>query len=204
MQATMISLLCQWACHLLPQPTFRWEPEAEIVQWTDGGGVHVGDYTNFLATADQTTLSQFNAGGGGITAFYNIGTLPALNTFQVTVSPGLTNLDLTGCASLTYLDFNGCSVNTLVGLDDCTSLQTLYAFNNLLAGPLDLSVLTQIQTFDVSQNPLTSLDCTGLINLTSFSAQFCNLSSIDITGSPNITQFWVDGNPLLDDNITGP
>lgn len=106
-----------------------WSPSSEQAQWEDMNGPGAGDLATFLATADLPTVTILNFSGQSITAITNINstTLPNL-TELVLESTLISTLDLS-----TYVSFN------TLNASGCASLASI-----------TLTLLTQINSFDIS------------------------------------------------------
>ena len=129
---------------------------------------------------------------------------------------------ISGVTSLVLSNANGASnsvkISNLTGIQGFTSLQTLICSNNLIAGSLDLSMLTNLTRLDLwinqltslnvgpnigltyldcDQNQFTSLNVSALTGLVTF---YCNqnlLSNIDVSGLTNLATFECGNSPLL-------
>jgi Leucine-rich repeat (LRR) protein len=69
-------------------------------------------------------------------------------------------------AALTFLNLGGLNISSITGLQYCTSLETLYLYNNNVTDLTPLQNLTTLKQLLASSNPVGSIDAlSGLVNL---------------------------------------
>ena len=116
----------------------------------------------------------------------------------------LDNLVLTDdIDNVTSLDLTGLGISSLAGIQDFTALQTLICHNNVIAGSLNLSMLTNLTYVDLWINQLTSLNVSGLINLTYLDCDQNQFTSLDVSTLTNLATFYCNTNLLTSLDIRG-
>lgn len=156
MQASMISLLCEWANHLTPPGAMpHWEPESRVASWTDGLGGHSGDWATYAATVDLATqITLLIPGGflGQITSLTGIQNIPNLQTLDCHGNLLSGTLDLSGLTQLSIV-YAGDNQLTEVNCTNCSALTYIAVSVNQL-GDLYLNGCPLTVTFFGASNPL--------------------------------------------------
>lgn len=220
MQASMISLLCEWANHLTPPPCqISWTPVTAPASWVDSGGPHIGNLAFFLATADINTVTTFSVDSGGLTSLSCLEYLPNLSILVMGSNPLLLSIDLTKCLNLTYLQLDNSALtsldvtqNTLLTYLDCSmspgitslnlssniNLQSLACPNCNITGTLNFSGLSNVTTVNCAANVnLTDVNAAGCTSLDHLDCNSCQLGTLTITGDFAITYLDISGNPAV-------
>lgn len=177
MQSTLISLLCHWANNLTPARRVYWVPNTVGCSWQDSGGLHFGaNLADFLANADDPTVTDLRVSDITVTEIGNLDTLPMLSVLTITDCP-MTSIDLSGCLSLTFLICNG------------TGLLSLDVSNHLL-----------LQSVVCDNSRLLTLNCSGCTALTILHGQQCEFGDVTITGCISLVEVWLYDNPQTPGN----
>lgn len=92
-------------------------------------------------------------------------------------------------------------ITDLTGIEDFTSLITLEAGNNSIAGSLNLSNNTNLTRIRVQNNLITNLILGNNSNLKEIRAQGNNISAIDVSGNVNLEEINLDSNSLSTINL---
>lgn len=150
---------------------FFFTPVTETVSWTDMNGNNSGNLAFFYSNADIPSTTTVSLIGTAITSISGLGSLPALQNFNVNACLSLLTISVGSLASLSG-DFS-CS--------GCTSLTTL-----------DLPNVTHVGQIEFDSCPaLTSVNLSSLASI-SASLQFPNDTSLDTLSLPALTS--VGGN----------
>ncbi|MNQ11180.1 Internalin-J precursor [compost metagenome] len=106
-------------------------------------------------------------------------------------------------SKITYLNLYDATikVSDLTGIQDFTSLSTLYCYSASLTS-LDLSKNVNLTTVDFSTNKLTSVDLSANIYLTSVVAYNNQLASLDVTKNTALKSLSVYRNKLTSLNVS--
>lgn len=217
MQASAISLLCQWANNLTPTAVFSWEPSATVAFWKDSinpAGT-TGNLATFNATADPSTVTwlQFtDAGSPDLSALNNLSSLPLLSYLQAdnVSTSSLSTIDLTGCGnlielvvsnqdSMSSIDTSPCPLLQRLSIDG-TSITTIDVTGNLglqylnckglfsAVPTLNVSGCIQLATILCDGNGFTTLNFSGLVSLATLDCFLCpSLTTITLTGCGALT-----------------
>jgi Leucine-rich repeat (LRR) protein len=113
---------------------------------------------------------------------------------------GIANDNLVTTANIvnrTILHVENLGIGSLIGIEDFTSLITLFAEGNSLQD-IDLSNLTNLNFVTLHDNTLTSLNISNNPSLGSLTAWNNGLTSIDITGCVGLTELYLQDNMLTD------
>lgn len=111
-----------------------------------------------------------------------------------------TTVDLSDCNKLKYLT---CSVDGPLDLHDCTNLSSLYCSGSKMTS-LNISGLTQIESFSLMDSQLTSIDFSNCKNLKTLKICYTPLISLDLSGLSALKEFdCYENNNLSSLNLTG-
>lgn len=108
-----------------------------------------------------------------------------------TVNGQVFTADISG---VTTLNVNSKNISDLTGIEDFSSLQFLDCKDNLIAGSIDLSMLTSLTSISFYNNQLSSINVTGLTNLTYLELWINQLTSLDVSSNTNLTYLDCDQN----------
>jgi len=105
-------------------------------------------------------------------------------------------------ASITVLSINSKNISDLTGIEDFTSIEQLYAFNNNITN-LDISQNVALTTLNISNNnALTTLDISNNTALTILSCYGDNLSSLNTSSNPLLTTINCSFNSISSLNLS--
>lgn len=104
-------------------------------------------------------------------------------------------------SNLTELNIESKNISNLTGIEDFSSLQDLYCYNNNLSS-LDVSMLSSLSFLDLESNSLTSLNIKGLNNLIQVICWFNNLTTLDLSDTPNLVYLDCDDNAFTSLNVS--
>ena len=133
----------------------------------------------------------------------------------------LRTVDVATLTSLKILNLSNTENLVLTGLDKCTSLNSLYAYNSSLSNPrlatltqlkvldltntktsaIDLSANTQLTEVQLTDNQLTDIDLSALKELQKLGIGKNKLQYIDLSENKELTELDVNGNQLHAFNI---
>ncbi len=126
----------------------------------------------------------------------------ALFTLGIDTIDGDHQVLTSAVSGVTSLDVSLSGISDLTGIQEFTSLQTLYCYNNLLTS-LNLSGLTNLQILGCESNLLTSLNVNGLTNLQILQCGGNQLSSLNVSGLNSLSYLDCDTNQLPSLNVSG-
>jgi Leucine-rich repeat (LRR) protein len=96
---------------------------------------------------------------------------------------------------VTSLDVRNLNISDLTGIEDFVALEALYCSDNNLT-TVNVSTLTNLQTFWALANNLTSIDLTNNPAITDIRIEQNNLTSIDLSNQTNLVILQIDRNEL--------
>ncbi|MEM6720787.1 MAG: hypothetical protein AAF611_15765 [Bacteroidota bacterium] len=96
---------------------------------------------------------------------------------------------------VTSLDVRESGISSIVGIEDFTALETLNVNDNIISS-LDISNNVNLKFLRAVDNRLTTLDITNNILLEDIRVEENNLASIDLTNQPNLTFLQLNENDL--------
>jgi plastocyanin len=102
--------------------------------------------------------------------------------------------NISSLSSLSTL-LNNRGINSLVGIEDFTSLTSLYARENNFTA-IDISNLTNLEYIELQYNNLTVINLSSQINLVGLLINNNQLTNIDISNNTNLTQLNISSNNL--------
>jgi len=111
----------------------------------------------------------------------------------------VTTANISNVGSLIVWGYN---IADLTGIEDFTSLNMLFCFNNQLTS-LDLSQNTQLNDLRCNDNSITSLNVTNNTSLTTFFCYNNQLTSIVGLANTNVNDLRCSGNQLTSLDVTG-
>ena len=97
---------------------------------------------------------------------------------------------------------NVMEIKDITGIEDFISLVSLNLINNGITSSIDLSKMTNLNTFSASSNLFPSIDVSNNPNLTDLRIQSSLLSSIDVSNNPNLSTLMVGSTNLNSLNIS--
>jgi len=103
---------------------------------------------------------------------------------------------------ITEIDWFNKKLAGSLDVSGCTSLQTLYCNSNALS-TLDVSGLTSLQNLRCSYNKLSTLDVSGLTSLVELYCFNSTLTSLDVSGLTNLTHLWCNNSTLTSLDASG-
>ena len=95
-------------------------------------------------------------------------------------------VDTSSIDTLEFLDVSFKNITDLTGIQDFTSLQKLYCYNNQLT-TLDVSKNTSLSSLICYSNQLTTLDVSNNTALTELSCKLNQLTSLNVSNNPALT-----------------
>lgn len=117
----------------------------------------------------------------------------------------LTSLNVTNNTSLTTLyTYINSGLTTITGLNTCTALQMLQAWNcNLSGASFNISALTELIILQISGNSnLLTVDVTNNTKLREFYCQDDGLTTLNVTNNTELLKLAANGNSLTTLNLT--
>ncbi|MDG1332890.1 MAG: hypothetical protein P8P74_11220 [Crocinitomicaceae bacterium] len=111
----------------------------------------------------------------------------------------VTTANISGVGSLIVWGYN---IADLTGIEDFSSLNMLFCFQNQLTS-LDLSQNTQLSDLRCNDNQLTTLNVSNNTNLTTFFCYNNQLTSIVGLGNTNVNDLRCSGNQLTSLDVSG-
>ena len=130
----------------------------------------------------------------------NLGYDDVLDDYVLTSNiSGITSIDLqrTGAGTPNVME-----IKDITGIEDFISLVSLNLINNGITSSIDLSKMTNLNTFSASSNLFPSIDVSNNPNLTDLRIQSGPLSSIDVSNNPNLSTLMVGSTNLNSLNIS--
>ena len=153
----------------------------------------------------------------GLTAFlilitYNLTVaqttaIPDANFEQALINLGLDTgipdgtIPTSNIDTLTHLDVNNLSISDLTGIEDFTSLDWLYCFDNQLTS-LNLTQNNLLEVLDCGNNQLLTLDITQNTSLTYLRCSSNQLTNIDVSQNPLILSMACNVNQIVTIDVT--
>lgn len=168
-----------------------------------------------LGLADVPLLETLKCNNAGLTAL-DLSPVPALKSLTCTTN-GIAALDLSavplletlkcGSNNLTALNLSAapglktvdCSYNQITSLN-VTGLALLQSFNcsaNPLAGPLDVSNCTQLQSLSCWETNRSSLDVSALTDLRVLLCSQNSIAQLDLSHNPKLSNLTANNNLLV-------
>ena len=126
----------------------------------------------------------------------------ALFTLGIDTIDGDHQVLTSAVSGVTSLDVSLSGISDLTGIQEFTSLQTLYCYNNLLTS-LNLSGLTNLQILQCGGNQLSSLNVSGLNSLSYLDCDTNQLPSLNVSGLTNLQNLDCRYNQLASLNLSG-
>ena len=159
-------------------------------------GFGQSDLKTYVPDDNFENYLEANSMGDGIALNDSINTLNVEMLMSLDVS-NENIFDLTGIEDFTSLTTLYCQGNQLTSLDvsGATALTTLYCQDNQLTS-LDVSSNTTLNYLYCLYNQLTSLDVSGATALTVLGCTSNQLTSLDLSNNTALTNLWCNGNQL--------
>lgn len=104
-------------------------------------------------------------------------------------------LDVTDLTELKILNISNTEGLIPVGLNHCTALSYLYAYNSSLSNP-DLSTLTELQVLDLTNTKTSSIDLSKNIKLQSVELTDNLLTDVNLSALKDLIKLNINGNKL--------
>jgi len=159
-----------------------------IGSFAQAQNVNIPD-ANFKARLLQASPSNQVAYGGG--AYMKI---DANDDGEIQVSEAIV---------VDSLQVGAANVTDLTGVLSFSNLKKIDFSWNSVAGPVDLTTLTNLREIESSMNPVTSLNIAGLSNLTVLRCYNNQLTSLDFTGINSLVELQCGGNQISSLNVLG-
>ena len=136
----------------------------------------------------------------GVAAFLGTASLLVVPTFadgSAAEQAGFTNATLYGCVITAYNQKTGEEKTTADKLTDAqlATIETLECKNKDIANATGIEKLTGLDTLDLSENKLTSIDLSKNVLLVNLNLYNNQLTSLDITKNPELTTLNI-GSPI--------
>jgi uncharacterized repeat protein (TIGR01451 family) len=184
----------------IPDPNLK----AQLVSYDDGQGFILdanGDGEIQVSEAQSMTILSIGQGDESITDLTGIEAFINMESFSCN-QMSITTLDL---SPFTHLKEASCGDNpflTTVNVTGLAELRHLELEIAAITNIIGLSSLVSLKYFDISQNPMTSIDLTGLASLRKFICLSGQLSSIVFPEPNQLKALYLANNPFSSLDIT--
>ncbi|MBR5102033.1 MAG: leucine-rich repeat domain-containing protein [Muribaculaceae bacterium] len=106
---------------------------------------------------------------------------------------GLQSLNVTGCVNLERLNASHGKLTEIPGFTDCTKLLYIDIDHNQLTNTtISVTGMTDLETFEIDDNKLTSIDVTNNLKLTYLDVGENDLGSLDVTKNTELLYLGAD------------